>query len=88
MYMCYAFSASFCIKENELYVQLVRRMDLAMDQAFSSQPVTAEGWVQSQASPGGICGGQSCTMTVFSSSSFILAVLSTHTFIYHRSYVI
>lgn len=47
----------------------------AMDQAFSRRPVTAEAWVQSQAIPGGICGGQSCTRTVFSSSNIILAVL-------------
>jgi len=29
-----------------------------MDQAFSRPPVTPEAWVQSQASPDGICGGE------------------------------
>jgi hypothetical protein len=59
-----------------------------MDQVVSRRSVTSEAWVQSQASPFGIGGGQIFIRTEFSSRNFILAVLRTNTFIYHQRYVI
>jgi hypothetical protein len=59
-----------------------------MDQVVNRRPVTSEAWIRPQASPVWIGGGQFCIRTEFSSRNFILAVLRTHTFIYHRRYVI
>jgi len=49
-----------------------------MIQAVSRQPVTAEAWVSSQASPCGICGGQSGTVMGVFSQYFLLNYCNSH----------
>jgi len=49
-----------------------------MAEAVSSQPLTMEAQVHSQASQNGICGGQSGSGTGFFPVSMILSVLYTH----------
>jgi hypothetical protein len=51
---------------------------LRLRQSFSHQPLTAQASVQSQASPGGCCGGQSFTATHFSPSTSFFQSVSFH----------
>jgi hypothetical protein len=56
--------------------QITYQHSCAMDQAVSHQPFGAQVWVQSQASPHEICGGQNGTCTGSSpSTSVFLSVL-------------
>lgn len=60
----------------------------------SHWPLTTEGQVQSQANPGGICGGQSCIWTGFALNTYISPSESFHqcsifiSFTYHQHYTI
>ena len=58
-----------------------------MAQTVSRKRLTAEAWVQSQASSCGICGGQSGVGSTFLSPvSIIRLVLLVHYFVNDRSY--
>jgi hypothetical protein len=60
-----------------------------MAQAVSHQSLTTEAWVQSQANPGGIGGGQSGKTTGFPPSTSVFPSGSLHQpFIDHGCYII
>ena len=64
-----------------------------MSWAVSRRHLTTEAWVRSQTSPCEICGGQSVTGTGFSPSTSVSPVSTippmphTHSFTYHRHYI-
>jgi hypothetical protein len=52
-------------------MELLKCVCRAMAQAVSRLPLTAESRVQSRVGPCGICGGQNCNVTGFSSSASV-----------------